>query len=62
MNVNELVSGKKKLPKADVDLKECELTFYGLGSGLEPNYVKNVRNAWTAFAETAGARFTAIIP
>jgi len=62
VSAKDLVSGKNKLPKPDVDLKQCELTFYGLGSGLEPNHVKNVRNAWTAYAENAGARFTAIIP
>lgn len=62
VNVNDLVTGKKSMPKPDVDLKQCELTFYGLGSGLEPDHVKNVRKAWQSFAEKAGANFTAIIP
>ena len=58
----DLLSGKKALPAPDVDLKGCGLTFYGLGAGWPPKDVKRVRKAWQAWADEAGAKFTAIIP
>lgn len=33
---NLLLQGKKSLPKPDIDLKGCSLTFYGLGAGWMP--------------------------
>ncbi len=59
---NQLLQGKKGLPKPDVDLKGCTLTFYGLGAGSPPQAVRNIRNEWMRWAEQAGAIFTAIIP
>lgn len=59
---NQLLQGKKNLPKAEVNLKGCALTFYGLGAGWMPQQVKIVRNEWERWAEQAGATFTAIIP
>jgi hypothetical protein len=59
---NQLLQGKKGLPKPDVDLKGCSLTFYGLGAGSPPQAVRNIRNEWMRWAEQAGAIFTAIIP
>jgi hypothetical protein len=59
---NQLLQGKKKLPKPDVDLRGCALTFYGLGAGWQAKFVKVVRNEWANWAEQAGATFTAIIP
>ncbi len=59
---NQFIQGKKGLPKPDVDLNGCTLTFYGLGAGLPPQAVKNIRNEWMRWAEQAGAPFTAIIP
>lgn len=59
---DQLLQGKKGLPKPDVDLKGCSLTFYGLGAGSPPQAVRNVRNEWMRWAEQAGAIFTAIIP
>ncbi len=58
----DLLSGKKALPAPDVNLKGCALTFYGLGAGWPPKEVKRVRKAWQAWADQAGAAFTAIIP
>jgi len=57
----DFVSGKKGLPKADVDLEGCSLTFYGLGAGWPPRQVKTIRNAWRNWASEAGATFKAII-
>lgn len=61
-DAGRLIQGKQKLPKADVDLKGCHLTFYGLGAGLPPQSVKHLRKEWRAWSEGAGAAFTAIIP
>ena len=58
----KFLTGKQGLPKPDVDLKGCALTFYGLGAGWRPRSVKFVRKEWTHWSEKAGARFTAIIP
>jgi len=57
-----LLKGKKGLPEADVDLKGCAITFYGLGAGWPAHSVKFVRNEWRQWSEKAGASFTAIIP
>lgn len=57
-----LLEGKKGLPEADVDLKGCALTFYGLGAGWPAQSVKFIRNEWRQWSEKAGASFTAIIP
>lgn len=59
---NQLLQGKKSLPKAEVNLKGCALTFYGLGAGWMPQQVKIVRKEWERWSEQAGAAFTAIIP
>ncbi len=58
----QLLQGKQALPKPDVSLKGCHLTFYGLGTGQELQAVKTLRRAWSSWAEQAGATFTAIIP
>ncbi len=57
-----LLEGKQGLPEADVDLKGCALTFYGLGAGWPAPSVKIIRNEWRQWSEKAGASFTAIIP
>ncbi|MBX3630743.1 MAG: hypothetical protein KF908_12730 [Nitrosomonas sp.] len=62
VNGNLFVQGKQKLPKPDVDLSGCALTFYGLGAGWQVQYVKTIRNEWTHWAKEAGATFTAVIP
>lgn len=59
---NQLLQGKKGLPKPDIDLKGCLLTFYGLGAGFPPQAVRILRNEWTRWSEQAGATFTAVIP
>lgn len=61
VDARKFLDGKAKFPKADVDLKGCELTFYGLGAGLPANYVKIIRNAWRKWVATSGASFTAVI-
>lgn len=58
----DFASGKKALPEPDVSLKGCDLVFYGLGAGLDPTRVKNIRKSWRAYAEKAGATFSSIIP
>lgn len=57
-----LLAEKQSLPKAEVDLTGCALTFYGLGAGKPAPSVKYVRNQWRNWAKQAGASFTAIIP
>lgn len=59
---NDFMNGRKGLPDPDVSLKGCDLVFYGLGAGLEPIHVKNIRKSWKIYAEKSGANFTAIIP
>lgn len=59
---NQLIQGKKGLPKPDINLKGCALTFYGLGAGLPPQAVRTIRNEWMLWSEQAGTTFTAIIP
>lgn len=58
----QFLAGKKGLPKPDVNLKGCSLTFYGLGADWQPQPVKFVRNEWNSWSTKAGADFTAIIP
>ena len=58
----DLIEGRKKLPAPDVDLKGCNLTFYGLGAGWQPKHVKTVRKAWRDWSKQANASFKAIIP
>lgn len=57
----KFLTGKQGLPDADVDLKGCALTFYGLGAGWQPQSVKYVRKEWTRWSEQAGATFTALV-
>jgi hypothetical protein len=57
-----LIEGKAGLPKPQVDLQGCQMTFYGLGAGWPPQATRYVRGEWTAWFEQAGANFSAIIP
>ena len=57
----DLATGKKPLPKPDVDLSGCHITFYGLGAGWQPQTVKTVRKAWQSWSDAAGATFDAVI-
>lgn len=61
VNALALAEGKAQLPEPDISLKGCTLTFYGLGAGLPPEIVKNVRKAWQNWAEKAGATFHVVI-
>ncbi len=61
VDAKSFLEGKSKFPKADVDLKGCEITFYGLGAGLPARYVKTIRNAWKKWVAESGASFTAVI-
>ncbi|CAA0107144.1 Uncharacterised protein [Halioglobus japonicus] len=56
------LQGKQGLPKPDVDLTGCHITFWGLGAGFPHASVKFIRNEWRTWSETAGASFEAIIP
>lgn len=62
VDAKDLISGRKALPAADVSLKGCALTFYGLGAGWKPQEVKTVRKAWRQWAEQAQTEFNAVIP
>jgi len=55
------INGKASLPEPENDLNGCAVTFYGLGAGIQPTYVKNVRKAWRDWSKKAGASFNAII-
>ena len=61
VSAQALAEGKTQLPKPDVSLQGCALTFYGLGAGLPPEMVKHIRSAWQSWAEQAGAEFSAVI-
>ncbi len=61
VDARKFLDGKAKFPKPDVDLKGCNLTFYGLGAGLPAPYVKIIRNAWRKWVAASGASFTAVI-
>jgi hypothetical protein len=61
VSAQAFAEGKTRLPKPDVSLKGCTLTFYGLGAGLPPAIVKNIRAAWAQWSEQAGATFHAVI-
>lgn len=57
-----LAQGKVKLPKPDVDLTGCTVSFFGMGAGLPAENVKHIRNAWKDWMERAGASsFNAVI-
>lgn len=58
----DFIEGKKGLPVPDVNLKGCTMTFYGLGAGLQPQYVKTIRKAWMKWSDNAGVIFKAVIP
>jgi len=58
----DFIEGKKGLPAPDVNLVGCTLTFYGLGAGLQPQYVKTIRKAWMKWSDKAGVTFKAVIP
>lgn len=59
---NAFVQGKEGLPKPDVDLTGCHITFWGLGAGFPHASVKFIRNEWRSWSDQAGASFSAIIP
>lgn len=61
VDAKKFLDGKAKFPKPDVDLKGCDLTFYGLGAGLPAPYVKIIRNEWRKWVAASGASFTAVI-
>lgn len=61
VNTEDAAAGKAWLPKAEVDLKGCNLTFYGLGAGFPPEVVKFLRGEWQQWSAEAGAEFNAVI-
>ena len=50
------------LPEPEVALSGCEITFFGLGTGWEPNAVRHVRREWRAWMKKADARFQTVSP
>lgn len=62
IDFQSFVNGKAELPEPDNDLNGCTVTVYGLGAGMPPTYVKNVRSGWRTWFKKAGATFKAIIP
>lgn len=61
VDANQFVQGKTSLPKPEVDLSGCSLTFYGLGAGFPTQSVRHVNQAWRAWAESAGSQFDSFI-
>jgi hypothetical protein len=61
-NVNDWLNGKITLPKPSefVQLKGCDITFYGLGVGLRDNHLNTLRRQWRDYFKEAGATFTGI--
>lgn len=62
VNGQHFVEGKIELPKPEVDLNGCSLTFYGLGVGFPIQSVRHIRSSWKDWSNTAGADFKAVIP
>jgi hypothetical protein len=59
MDPKAFLAGQKHLPKPDVGLTGCDVTFYGLGAGLPAPAAKFIRHEWAGFIKTAGGAFTA---
>jgi hypothetical protein len=61
-NVNDWLDGKLALPKPSefVQLKGCDITFYGLGVGLRDKHLNTLRRQWRDYFKEAGATFTGI--
>lgn len=59
INGRELIEGKAHLPKPDIDLTGCSITFYGLGAGASGPAGRIIRQEWKQYAERAGASFIA---
>ena len=62
VQAQKFAEGKMALPKPDVSLSGCSLTFFGLGAGLPTHMAKNIRSGWETWAKKAGADFRAVIP
>ena len=61
VNAQRFAAARQKLPKPDVDLKGCRVTFYGLGAGLPAPSAKFIRGEWNAWIAAAGAEFSSEI-
>lgn len=61
VNAQRFASARQKLPKPDVDLKGCRVTFYGLGAGLPAPSAKFIRKEWNTWVAAAGGEFFAQI-
>jgi len=63
VSANALLSGKATLPKPNefVRIKDCNITFFGLGVGRSDVEALTLRRQWHAFFEAAGASFTAVM-
>ncbi len=61
ISTNDFVNKQKPLPKAEISLKGCQITFYGLGAGLPTTYARHVRKSWHTWAGQAGADFNDIM-
>jgi predicted GNAT family acetyltransferase len=59
---DDLLNGKAQLPKPHefINLKGCDITFYGLGAGRTDKQLNNLRRQWRAYFKAAGAHFTGI--
>ena len=54
-------NGTASLPKPDVNLKGCEVIFYGIGAGMPNASVKHLHKSWEKYISETGASYTAII-
>jgi hypothetical protein len=61
-NTNAWLEGKASLPKPHefIQLKGCDITFYGLGVGLTDKQLTILRRQWRDYFAAAGATFRAI--
>ncbi len=58
-----LLSGKKPLPKPNefVQVKGCEVIFYGLGVGRMDREANTLRKAWKDYFDAAEAQFNPVL-
>lgn len=61
VNWQRFIAGRQSLPKPDVDLKGCRVTFYGLGAGQSASSAKFINKEWKAWVGAAGGEFSAQI-
>lgn len=61
-NINDWLNGKISLPRPNefVEVAGCDITFYGLGVGLNDTQLTVLRRQWHEYFHAAGAIFRGI--